>query len=393
MPGRRRVGVYVHVPFCERVCPYCDFAVVAAPRGLAAEPEERYVAALLRELAQRAGAFAGLPLASLYFGGGTPSLLRPESLARVVEAVRAVFADDGPAVEVTLEANPGSLDRARLPALRAIGIDRLSLGVQSFDDSLLKALGRAHRADECRSSLAAARDAGFENVSLDLLFGGLHQTGEMLERDLDAIAALAPEHVSTYELVIEPGTPFAKAEARGQIRALDQDVVAERMQRIEARLAGCGFAHYELQNYARPGRESVHNRLYWSRTPVLGLGVGAHSTDPPSEARPFGARPANPRSLAEYLARVEAGGPAEASVELLDERMARGEALFLGLRRGEGVAAAAFAAEFAAPPSAFFGAEIEALVATGLLAESPAGDLRLTAAGRLLADTVFAHFV
>jgi oxygen-independent coproporphyrinogen-3 oxidase len=393
------VGVYVHVPFCARVCPYCDFAVEAAPEWVRGRPadfaprETRYVDALLRELDRRAPAFAGRRLASLYFGGGTPGLLRPESVARVREAVRARFPDDGVAVETTLEINPSTVERARLPAFREAGVDRLSVGVQSFDDSLLKALGRAHRREEIDRSLGAARAAGFDNVSLDLMFAVLHQTSDMLERDLDAVLAFGPEHVSTYELVHEPRTPFGRAAATGRIAAFDADLAADMIERIEERLVAAGFERYELTNFARPGRASRHNQRYWAREPVLGIGVGAHSTDPPGPGTPLGARPANPRRLDAWLARVEAGRPAAEHVERLDVATARAEACFLALRRATGVSAEAFAAEFGGPPRDFFGEEIDRLRARALLTESPAGDLILTATGRLLADEVMAAFV
>jgi oxygen-independent coproporphyrinogen-3 oxidase len=176
------VGVYVHVPFCERVCPYCDFAVVAA-RSLARDAEDTYVAALLAELALRRGDFRDLPLASLYLGGGTPALLRPDSVARVVDAVRAAFPAAGEP-EVTLEANPSTLECSRLPGFRAAGVNRLSLGIQSFDDTSLRRLGRAHRAEAGREALRAARAAGFANLSLDLIVGAPGQTAADALRDI-----------------------------------------------------------------------------------------------------------------------------------------------------------------------------------------------------------------
>ncbi len=391
-PDSDTVGVYLHVPFCRRVCPYCDFAVVAA-RCLEASEEERYLTALLAELERRAPIFAGRRLVSLYFGGGTPSLLQAESLARLREAVGALFPPAPGGVEITLEVNPSTLERERLPAFRSeAGVNRLSLGVQSFDDSLLKALGRAHRAEESHRTWAAARRAGFENLSLDLIFAALHQTPAMLAQDLDEISALAPEHVSTYELTLEPQTPFGRAAERGRIRRYPADRAADLLDTIQSRLTADGFEQYELTNFARPGFESVHNSRYWTRSPVLALGTGAHSSDPPSEARPYGARPANPRLLAAYLARVEAGEPVAEAVDVPDAAQARAEAVFLALRRRVGLSAEAFAAEFGAAPRHYFASAIELLASRGLLIESPEGDMRLTQRGRLLADTVFEYF-
>jgi len=385
------VGVYVHVPFCERVCPYCDFPVVAT-RALGSELEDRYVEALVGELALRRQAFAGSELASLYFGGGTPALLRPESVARLVAAVRETFPAPGE-VEVTLEANPSSLERERLPGFRAAGVNRLSLGIQSFDDGVLKRLGRAHRADAGREALRAAREAGFANLSLDLIFAAPGQDLPALERDLAETADFAPEHVSTYALTLEAGTPFAKAAARGRLELPDEDLAAAMMERVAARLEAAGLSGYEISSFARPGFEAVHNARYWQRRPVLGLGQGAWSTDPPGPGAPFGVRRANQRSLGAYLTALATGGGAEAEAEVLAEGVARGEAAFLALRTRHGLAAAAFAREFGAEPRAFWRAEIDALCERGLLRESAAGDLALTAPGRLLADSVFEHFV
>jgi oxygen-independent coproporphyrinogen-3 oxidase len=391
------VGVYVHVPFCVHVCPYCDFAVEATPRQSAQEAwqslEERYVDALIAELRARAPVFSGRVLASLYFGGGTPSLLRPDSLARIREAVFAEFEAVGP-VEVTLEVNPSTLERDRLPAFRGeSGVNRLSIGVQSFDDSLLKALGRAHAGDECHRTLAAAREAGFDNVSVDLMFAALHQTPAMLDADLDQLEAFAPEHISTYELVLEEHTPFGLAAAEGRMHAYPSDECAEMMERIATRLGQAGYARYELTSYAREGFEAVHNQRYWSREPVLGLGVGAHSTDPPAPDRPFGARLANPRGREEWLRRIVEGRAAAEHEEVLTRDDALGEAFFLSLRRVRGLRCADLLAEFGAPPRALFPDEIEALCSRGLLHEDPDGDLRLSPRGRMLADEVFSHFV
>ena len=398
------LGVYVHVPFCERVCPYCDFAVVAA-RPLTRQSEDRYVAALLAELALRGERFAGRRLASIYLGGGTPSLLEPDSVARILESLRGALAlkgqptgsceaEDGAALEVTLEVNPSSLERERLPAFLAAGVNRLSIGVQSFDDAVLRRLGRAHRASEARQTLAAARRAGFRNISLDLIFGAPGGSRSQVERDLDETLDFAPEHVSGYQLTVEAGTPFALADERGQLGLPDQDDSAGLLEMLEERLAGAGLARYEISNYARPGFESRHNQRYWTRRAVLGLGMGAWSCEPTRPGAPHGARSVNFRQLDEYLRELEGGRFATAESEILDTRTARGEAVFLALRRTVGLRAADFVAEFGAPPRAFFAEEIDRFVAGGLLAENrTSGDLALTARGRMLADSVFEAFV
>ena len=392
-----RVGVYVHLPFCERICPYCDFAVVPA-KAFDRELETRYVAALRRELEARSRDFGGRPLASLYFGGGTPSLFRPDSIARLIEAVERAFPPTGrreEPIEITLELNPGTLELARLPAFRDAGIDRLSIGIQSFDDGLLKRLGRAHRAILARRALEAARAAGFDNLSIDLIFAGPGQTRSDLDRDLDEVLRWGPEHVSTYELTFEPGTPFGRALAAGRMSAFDEEVAADMIGQIEDRLGAAGFERYEISNHARPGFRSRHNARYWSRQAVLGLGMGAHSTEARAPRHPHGARRANPRVLSDWFERVERDPAHVGTVESLPPPTARGEAVFLALRRREGLVATDFAAEFGAPPRAYFESEIARNVARGWLEEDvPApGDLRLTAAGRLLADRVAADFV
>jgi oxygen-independent coproporphyrinogen-3 oxidase len=315
-------------------------------------------------------------------------------VARLLAAVRRAFPHEADApAEVTLEVNPSTVERERLPAFREAGVNRISLGIQSFDDVQLKRLGRAHRAEEGLRTFAAAREAGFANVSVDLIFAGPDATADSLETDLDEIERLSPEHVSAYELTIEAGTPFALAAARGQLARPDDDAIAAAIERIEERLGRAGLSRYEISSYARPGFESRHNRRYWQRRPVLGLGVGAWSTDPAGEGAAHGTRHGNPRGLADYLGRVEAGRFAAVEREVLDPATARGEAMFLGLRQMAGVEADAFAAEFGAPPRAHYAAEIDRLVTGGLLEEDARGNLRLSARGRPVADSVFECFV
>jgi len=398
------LGVYVHIPFCTRVCPYCDFAVEAvAPHGSRAgdsrtgdwsASEERYVTGVLAELALRAPTFRGRSLASLYFGGGTPSLFRPDSLARIREAVEAEFPVGPENVEITLEVNPSTVERESLPGFRGeAGVTRLSLGVQSFDDSLLKALGRAHTGDACRRTLAAAREAGFANLSLDLMFAALHQTPAMLEADLAEAAAFGPEHVSCYELVFEAPTPFGRAAKDGRLKPYPEEGSARMVERIEERLGESGYRRYELTNYARPGYAAVHNRRYWQRRPVLGLGVGAHSTDPASPGRPHGARHANPRVRTVWNDAIGAGRWPIGEEEIIDRGVAMAEACFLSLRCEEGLDEAAFQTEFGESPRAVFGAAIEDFLGRGLLEASRDGRLKLSRSGRMLADTVCAEFV
>jgi oxygen-independent coproporphyrinogen-3 oxidase len=392
--GEHTVGVYVHVPFCERVCPYCDFAVVAAPR-LPAAVETRYVDALLREFEVRRAAFGSLGLATIYLGGGTPSLLSPEQVARLLGAVRAGFEPcEAEELEVTLEVNPSTVERERLPGFREAGVSRLSIGVQSFRDETLRRLGRAHRAPEATETLAAARAAGFENLSLDLIFGAPGQRMAHLEQDLAQTLACAPEHVSAYCLTIEPDTPFALADRRSQLDRAGEEEAAAMMERVIEGLAHAGYEHYEVSSHARPGRRSRHNQRYWAREPVLGLGMGAWSSEPPRPTSPFGARRANEPTLAAWLERIEAGAaPPDDALERLEEATARSEAAFLALRTRDGLDARRFAAEFGGPPRSFWEREIDELCANGLLRERADASLALTARGFLLADAVCERFV
>ena len=385
------VGIYVHVPFCERVCPYCDFAVVGV-RTLAPEREAWYVDALLAELDARRAPFSGRRLASLYLGGGTPSLLTGEGVDRIRAGVFEAFPPDAP--EITLEMNPGTVERERLSDFRAAGVNRVSLGVQSFTDATLKRLGRMHGAGEARRTLDAARSAGFAALSIDLIFAAPGQHLADVEFDLTEALAFAPEHVSAYELTVEPGTPFERAEGRGQLDRADEAEVVEMMGAVEHQLAAAGLARYETSSYARPGSEAVHNRRYWERRPVLGLGVAAVSSDPPESHAPYGRRRSNPRDLETWQAAALRGGlDAVAEVEVLSATVARGEAVFLALRTVAGLDAAHFAAEFGSAPRGFWGPAIAELSHRGLLEETGSGDLRLTPHGRCVADVVFQYFV
>ncbi|GAF96540.1 unnamed protein product, partial [marine sediment metagenome] len=253
-----------------------------------------------------------------------------------------------------------------------------------------------HRAEAARRTLQAARAADFEALSCDLIFAAPGQTLAQLAADLDELLAFAPEHVSAYELNIEIGTPFATAAERGQLACAGEDEALAMWSAIESRLEAAGYVHYELSAYARPGFEALHNQRYWRRWPVLGLGVGAFSNDPPGcgGAAPFGLRRSNLRSPEAYLTRIEAAEPPEAEpAEVLSAETARSEAMFLSLRTRGGLDAAAFEQEFGRPPRGFYRDEIASLVAQALLVEDAAGGLRLSGRGRRLSDTVFAHFV
>ena len=267
------LGVYVHLPYCTSLCPYCDFNSYVQP----APPWPDMQRALLHELATRAPLFAPHgPAQTLYFGGGTPSLAPPAVIDQVIAAGRAQLALQANA-EITLEANPGSVDVEKLSAYRAAGVNRISLGWQSTHDRLLRVLGRGHSAQDARDAYVATRAAGFDNVSMDLIFAVPSQTLDELDADLDAIVAHSPEHVSLYALTYHAGTPFYRRRARGRLTPAPEELEVAMMERIEQRLTAVGYQHYEVSNYARPGREARHNSLYWQGGRYVGIGPGAHS--------------------------------------------------------------------------------------------------------------------
>lgn len=261
-------GVYVHVPYCRRRCPYCDFSIEIR------RPDDGFASAVAAELAGR-GHELPWPAGSLSFGGGTPSALSPGALGDLIALVRGAGLE--PDAEISLEANPEDVDDAVAAAWRAAGVTRVSLGVQSFDDDVLAYLGRAHRGALAHAAVAAVRAAGIPRVGVDLIVGVPDEDTGRLARDLDLLVALGVGHVSAYLLTLEPGTPLVRLIARGARAPLDDERQADAYQAVQALLVERGFAQYEVSSYARAGHESRHNRLYWAHRPYLGVGPGAHS--------------------------------------------------------------------------------------------------------------------
>ena len=267
------LALYVHIPWCVRKCPYCDFNSHTAPQGL---PETDYVAALMadldQDLADYATALAGRPLVSLFFGGGTPSLFSPAAIGAILDGVRARL-DLPETAEVTLETNPGTVEHGRFEDYRRAGVNRLSFGVQSFDDDKLVRLGRIHSAAEVRAAVELARAAGYDNFNLDLMYALPQQTLAQALADVDAALALQPTHLSHYQLTLEPNTAFARTPPP----LPDDDLAWDMQEACQQRLAAAGFEHYETSAYARPGRRSAHNLNYWQFGDYLGIGAGAHA--------------------------------------------------------------------------------------------------------------------
>jgi oxygen-independent coproporphyrinogen-3 oxidase len=373
--------LYVHVPFCRLVCAYCDFVTV----GGRAVDIPRYVDALVAEIGLRP---APGELRTISFGGGTPSLLTPDQVARVVSAAKdrwSLAALD----EVALEANPSRRERPDWAGLREAGVTRISLGVQSLRDADLTALARGHDAAEAREAYADARSAGFASVSLDLIYGIPEQGIAEWEEGLRAAIELGPDHVSCYalQLVLAPdewsATPRAGAlKWRRRMAALQDDAIAAEQYRLaEEMLAAAGYRHYELSSWARPGRESRHNGAYWARRPYTGVGAGAHSYDGAAQ------RSWNVSHLDAYLAAVEGGRRPVAGTDPLDEPTRAFEAMALGLRRIEGIERGAFAAEFGHDPLARW------TDATLDLLDVTPDRLRLSPDGRLLASEALIAFL
>jgi oxygen-independent coproporphyrinogen-3 oxidase len=333
-------GLYFHIPFCRRKCPYCDFySLEEGAGGLEAYPD---LLATHLAFERRKELWQG-PFETVFFGGGTPSLLEPAAIGRVLEAADRLFGlAEG--AEISLEANPGTVSPESLAGYRAAGVNRLSLGIQSLDPQSLKLLGRIHSPEEAKTAVAWARRAGFDNLSCDLMFALPGQTTEKLEAELDRFLDLSPDHLSAYGLTVEEETPFYHLHRAGGLDLPDEDRCAELFRAVDERLGGEGFGHYEISNHARSGRECRHNLLYWRRRPYLGIGVGAHSF----RGRGWGERRAVPADLARYAHALSRGADPAETLETFERRGAMAETLYLGLRTADGVAEEAFRARFGA---------------------------------------------
>jgi oxygen-independent coproporphyrinogen-3 oxidase len=327
-------GLYIHVPFCSSICPYCDFSVTKA----ASPARERFASRLATEVSLAAPAWSDpRPFDTVYFGGGTPSRLPPEELSRVLAACRTHLALAPPAPWVFLEANPEDVTEEACAAWRALGVRTLSLGVQSFSDESLRFLGRGHDGRRAREAVETALGAGFDTVSIDLIFGLRGQTAEAWRLDLETVVALGPQHVSCYQLTIHSRTPFGVQARRGRLLELPEDDQAALFELTHRFLADAGFSAYEVSNFARgPRHESRHNRKYWDHTPYLGLGPSAHSLAAPSACSPA-RRWWNERGTPRWEGRLAAGERPIEGEELLGPKALAEEALFLGLRTTAGI--------------------------------------------------------
>jgi len=377
-------SLYVHIPYCLVKCPYCDFNVYAAKRW----PEEQYVDALCAEFRHYVTQppWRGQGIETIYFGGGTPSLFAPTSLERFLWCVTDCC-PLGADAEISLEADPASVSFERLAGYRAIGVNRLSFGVQSFQPAVLKTLGRLHTVDDARNSLSWVRDAGFSNVSFDLIFAVPGQTLDMLADDLSQTVAYRPAHLSTYCLTYEERTPFFSLREKGKLRPVSEDDEVGMYALVQERCKGAGYDHYEISSFARPGFASRHNTNYWRGVNYLGLGAGAHSY---ANEPGWGKRWSNERGPRRYMDRVLTNGDARSGEETLTREQAIGEFMFLHLRQLDGLLPADFTGRFGVGLHETF-PHVDTLVADGLLTREE-GRVRLSERGLFLADSVFASF-
>jgi oxygen-independent coproporphyrinogen-3 oxidase len=372
--ARVDAGLYVHVPFCKTKCTYCDFNCYAGQNHLI----EPYVQALCRELELYGE--EGWRAVTLYLGGGTPSLLTPEQVRAIVRTSRRALGLGE--TEVTLEANPGSVDETYFRGLLEAGVNRVSIGMQSFVDSDLKRLARHHTVREAVEAFGAARTAGVPSISLDLIYGLPDQSLAAWEQNVLRALELEPEHVSLYGLVVEEGTPLARQVARGKVRPPDDDLMADMYERAHELMTGAGLERYEVSSWSRPGHRSRHNLVYWGNRPYIGAGAGAHGYL-------GGERYSNERLPSRYIRRLETNELSVVERELMTPELERAETVILGLRLDEGICRRGLRERYGgedvlAPYEAVF----EEMEGMGLL--SRRGDVvRLTDRGRLVSNEVF----
>ncbi|MBQ1990930.1 MAG: radical SAM family heme chaperone HemW [Rikenellaceae bacterium] len=345
-------GIYFHIPFCRRICAYCDFYKNADLRLM-----EQTLAAMEREVVARRDFLRGEAVRTIYFGGGTPSLASAEWIGRAIELCREMF-DCSPLEEVTLEANPDDLSEGYLRALREVGVNRLSIGIQSFDDEVLRTMNRRHDAAAAVRAVETARAVGFDNITIDMIYGLPFGPKDALTRSLAQAVALGVEHLSAYHLTIEPNTRFGRMAERGELAPVPEEESERQYNQVHTTLTEAGYDHYEISNFAREGRRSRHNSSYWQSQPYLGIGPAAHSFD--GESRVWARS-----SVADYLAGVDRGECYEN--ELLTATDRYNETIMTSLRCREGVDLAELEKKFGRARKEYFVNETARFVASGVL--------------------------
>jgi oxygen-independent coproporphyrinogen-3 oxidase len=391
-----KIALYIHIPFCQTKCPYCDFNTYAGIEPLM----PNYIKALTTEILHW-GALLGKPeIRTIFFGGGTPSYVPVQSIETILRAAQTAFHVSSDA-EITMEANPGDLMSERATPLRKLGINRLSIGTQSLDDSLLKVLGRRHSSQEAVDAYGAVRMAGFDNISLDLMYGLPSQTIHQWRDSLKKVLSLSPEHLSLYCLTLEEGTPMHQQMRLGEMSEPDPDLAADMYLLAENLLEQAGYDHYEISNWAKPGMESLHNLTYWHNQPYIGVGPGAHSylgmwrfnniNSPREYIRRFSNVATPSTSLDVLSSDVISQVPTVDNVEIIEHSMEMAETMMLGLRLSEGISLEHFANRFGRSLDSVYGEQIQELISLKLL-EQRNRALYLTDRGRLLGNEVFLRF-
>lgn len=371
-------GVYLHIPFCKSRCSYCDFATdVYRDSGAV----ERYVSSICREIDSVLPRINAVAIDTIYFGGGTPSLLSPEQAGLILNTVREKF-EVATDAEITMEMNPATVTSETLAEYKRLGVNRASFGVQTFNERDLKLLARGHDANDARQTFRLLREAGFENVSFDLIAGLPDQTLDDWSRNLDEAIAMDPEHLSLYLLEVHQGTPLAEQLRSGRRPLPDEELAAEMYEMMIDRLDAAGYEQYEISNFAKPGFESRHNTKYWRLDPVCGFGVSAHSFDGDQ-------RYANDRDTAKYVDNIEKTAIAEVYRERIN---AASEFVFLGLRLNKGISLAEYRERFAIDLEEKYSEDLERLRDHGLI-DFLDGNLRLTRKGMLYSNEVFEVFI
>lgn len=374
-------ALYIHIPFCTNKCFYCDFNSYVA----AGQPIDAYLDALEHEMKLTVAALPPRAIDTVFVGGGTPTVLDPKQMERFLSAVRRHF-PIAPDAEFTMEANPGTTDPDKLAAMRAGGVNRISFGAQTFDEGLLKAIGRIHEARDVVQSIANAKAAGFDNLSIDLMFGLPNQKLEQLKDSVNKAIALDLPHYSLYGLKVEENTLFHRLYQRDELPLPEEEEELAMYEYLMERLSGEGYRQYEISNFARPGFESRHNTTYWRNEPYYGLGAGAHGYA-------LGERHVNIKGVQPYIDAANRALP-RLETNAVDADEAMGDFMMVGLRLLDGVRPEDFARQFGgAALEEKFGAELSKLRAQGLLELSGQGGYRLTPKGVVLGNEVFGAFV
>ena len=375
---QQMAGIYIHIPFCKQRCNYCAFYSTTLYNI-----REKYVDALCKEIVVRKEYAACAAIETIYFGGGTPSTLTMEQLQRICDTIYATYSVSDTA-EVTIECNPDDLTPDFLSQLKELPFNRISMGVQSFNDTQLKRLGRRHNADKARQAVRNAREAGYDNISIDLIFALPGSTTAEWEHDLDSAIALRPDHLSAYNLTYEEGTPLHRALERGDFAELSEEENVGQFQMLITKLKEAGYRHYEISNFALPGRESRHNSSYWNDTPYIGCGAAAHSYNGAS-------RQWNIADIREYIKGIENNNP-NFEIEELTEEERYNDTILTRLRTAKGLPLAWIKERFSEKLNNYMLRSAEKEIALGNLKEED-GHLSLTEKGIFISDAVIRELI